>query len=85
MADITWLSHVVYCKWVLTVFSDSFSRDPYRYKIRKELFVACEGMYTGQFIYCGKKAHLTVGNVMPIGIMPEGTIISNLEEKVSVY
>merc|ERR1712077_52611 len=33
-------------------------------------------MYTGQFIYCGKRAHLTLGNVMP-----EGTIISNLEEK----
>ena len=43
-------------------------RDPYRYKIRKELFVAAEGMYTGQFIYCGKKAHLAVGNVMPIGM-----------------
>ena len=38
-------------------------------------------MYTGQFIYCGKRAQLTVGNVMPIGQMPEGTIISNLEEK----
>ena len=38
-------------------------------------------MYTGQFIYCGRKAQLTVGNVMPIGQMPEGTIISNLEEK----
>lgn len=44
-------------------------RDPYRYKIRKELFVAAEGMYTGQFIYCGKKAHLAVGNVMPIGMI----------------
>lgn len=30
-------------------------RDPYRYKTRKELFLAAEGMYTGQFIYCGKK------------------------------
>ena len=30
-------------------------RDPYRYKQRKELFVATEGMYTGQFVYCGKK------------------------------
>merc|ERR1712029_366238 len=56
-------------------------RDPYRYKTRKELFIATEGMYTGQFIYCGKKAQLTVGNVMPIGQMPGGTIISNLEEK----
>merc|ERR1712079_565563 len=56
-------------------------RDPYRYKTRKELFVAAEGVHTGQFIYCGKKAQLTVGNVTPIGQMPEGTIISNLEEK----
>ena len=38
-------------------------------------------MYTGQFVYCGKKSQLTIGNVMPIGHMPEGTIICNLEEK----
>merc|ERR1740123_1001733 len=56
-------------------------RDPYRYKMKKELFVAAEGMYTGQFVYCGKKAHLSIGNVMPIGHMPEGTIVCNLEEK----
>ena len=30
-------------------------RDPYRYKLRQETFIASEGMYTGQFIYCGKK------------------------------
>merc|ERR1711894_256178 len=56
-------------------------RDPYRYKTRKELFLACEGMYSGQFVYCGKKAALDVGNVMPIGTLPEGTIVCNLEEK----
>merc|ERR1712198_106932 len=49
--------------------------------IKKELMVAAEGMYTGQFVYCGKKAQLTIGNVMPIGNMPEGTIVCNLEEK----
>ena len=38
-------------------------------------------MHTGQFVYCGKKSQLTIGNVMPIGHMPEGTIICNLEEK----
>merc|ERR1712004_149029 len=37
--------------------------------------------YTGQFVYCGKKAHLSIGNVMPIGHMPEGTTVCNLEEK----
>jgi ribosomal protein L2 len=30
-------------------------RDPYRFKTRKELFIAPEGMYSGQFLYCGKK------------------------------
>ncbi|CAB0029742.1 unnamed protein product [Trichogramma brassicae] len=56
-------------------------RDPYKFKTRKELFIAPEGLYTGQFIYCGKKANLTIGNVMPVGTMPEGTIICNVEEK----
>jgi len=56
-------------------------RDPYRFKTRKELFIAPEGMYTGQFVYCGKKATLNIGNVIPIGTMPEGTIVCNLEEK----
>lgn len=36
-------------------------------------------MYSGQFIYCGKKATLNVGNVMPIGSIPEGTLICNVE------
>ncbi|KAE8655037.1 60S ribosomal protein L8 [Hibiscus syriacus] len=40
-------------------------RHPFRYKKQKELFVAAEGMYTGQFVYCGKKATLVVGNVLP--------------------
>lgn len=56
-------------------------KDPYRYKTRKELFIAPEGMYTGQFLYCGKKATLQIGNVMPVGTMPEGAIVCNLEEK----
>lgn len=30
-------------------------RDPYRYRLKKELFIAPEGIHTGQFIYCGKK------------------------------
>ena len=32
-------------------------RDPYHYKLRKEMFVATEGMYTGQFVYCGKRGY----------------------------
>jgi len=55
-------------------------RDPYRFKLRTQTFVATEGMYSGQFIYAGKKASLTVGNVLPLASMPEGTIICNVEE-----
>ncbi|GCC28876.1 hypothetical protein chiPu_0007310 [Chiloscyllium punctatum] len=56
-------------------------RDPYRFKRRTELFIAAEGIHTGQFIYCGKKAQLNIGNVLPVGTMPEGTIVCCLEEK----
>ena len=57
-------------------------RNPYKYKTDKELFVAAEGLYSGQFIYCGSKATLTIGNVLPVGQLPEGTVICNVEEKV---
>lgn len=35
-------------------------RDMYSYKHVKQLFIAAEGMHTGQFLYCGKKASLQV-------------------------
>jgi len=57
-------------------------KDPYRYRHNHELFIAAEGMHSGQFVYCGKKAKLSVGNVLPVGVMPEGTIICNVEDKV---
>uniref|UniRef100_A0A7S3IM92 60S ribosomal protein L8 n=1 Tax=Strombidium inclinatum TaxID=197538 RepID=A0A7S3IM92_9SPIT len=57
-------------------------RDTYRYKQRTEYFVAVEGMYTGQFVYAGSKASLSVGNVLPVNLLPEGTIVSNCEGKV---
>lgn len=57
-------------------------RDTYRYKTRYEYFIAVEGMYTGQFVYCGSKASLSVGNILPVNLMPEGTIISNCEAKM---
>jgi len=56
-------------------------RDPYRYKLRTQIFIATEGMHTGQFLYCGKKAVLTIGNTCPLGVMPEGTIVCNIEEQ----
>ncbi|GAX25092.1 large subunit ribosomal protein L8e [Fistulifera solaris] len=54
-------------------------RDAYRYQRNTELFICTEGMYTGQFIYCGKKATLSVGNVLPLSQVPEGTIVCNVE------
>ena len=69
-------------------------RDQYRYKQRTEYFIAVEGMYTGMFVYSGRKgkkfkhpnyiflAALTVGNILPVNSMPEGTIISNVEAKL---
>lgn len=57
-------------------------RDPYRYKQRTETFIATEGLSTGSFVYCGKKATLNIGNVLPISACPEGTIVCNIEEKV---
>lgn len=58
-------------------------KDPIRFKMNKELFVAVEGLHTGQFVYCGSKAQIAVGNVLPLGKMPEGTIVSMVEEKAS--
>jgi len=56
-------------------------RDAYKYKLNKEMFVAVEGLYTGQFIYCGKGAQLAIGNVMPLKQIPEGTEVAMVEDK----
>ena len=50
-------------------------RDAYRYKLRKETFIATEGMYTGQFVYCGKKGKEVV--------FPD-PFIERVQSKVSV-
>ncbi|CAL9146785.1 unnamed protein product [Musa hybrid cultivar] len=57
-------------------------RHPFRYKLQKELFIAAEGMYTGQFVYCGRKASLMVGNVLPLRSIPEGAVVCNVEHHV---
>lgn len=54
---------------------------PYRYKKITETFIANEGMYTGQFVYAGKNASLVVGNILPLSSVPEGTVVTNVEEK----
>ncbi|KAG6514160.1 hypothetical protein ZIOFF_024501 [Zingiber officinale] len=57
-------------------------RHPFRFKLQKELFIAAEGMYTGQFVYCGRKATLMVGNVLPLRSIPEGAVVCNVEHHV---
>lgn len=56
-------------------------RDPYKHKTATKYFLAAEGTYTGQYIFCGKKASVSVGNVLPIGRIPEGTTVCNIEAK----
>lgn len=56
-------------------------RNAYRYKKDTELIIAAEGMYSGQFMYCGAKAQLAIGNVLPVGEMPEGTVVCNVESQ----
>jgi large subunit ribosomal protein L8e len=56
-------------------------RDPYKYGNKAKYFLAAEGTYTGQYIFCGEKATVSVGNVLPIGKIPEGTTICNIEAK----
>nr|AEE63014.1 unknown [Dendroctonus ponderosae] len=56
-------------------------RNPYKFKMDKELMVAVEGLSTVQLVYFGKSASLVPGNVLPVGKMPEGVIVSSIEEK----
>ncbi|MGC8998567.1 MAG: 50S ribosomal protein L2 [Candidatus Bathyarchaeia archaeon] len=43
--------------------------------------VVPEGIYTGQQIQMGGKASVDVGNILPVGKIPEGTMICNIELK----
>jgi len=56
-------------------------KDPYKFKRVDSLLAAPEGMHSGQFIYAGKKAELAIGNILPAGQIPEGTVICNIEAK----
>ena len=42
--------------------------------------MAVEGLYTGQFMYAGSKA-ASVGNILPVNQLPDGTIVLNCEGK----
>eukprot|EP01006_Ploeotia_vitrea_P015882 TRINITY_DN46249_c0_g1_i1.p1 TRINITY_DN46249_c0_g1~~TRINITY_DN46249_c0_g1_i1.p1 ORF type:complete len:256 (+),score=-7.10 TRINITY_DN46249_c0_g1_i1:56-823(+) len=57
-------------------------RNAYKYKKTEVLVPAPEGLYSGQFVFSGKKAALAIGNILPIGQIPEGTVICNIESHV---
>ena len=50
-----------------------------RYGRNKQLFIAVEGLYVGQSVYVGKTAEMAIGNVVPIGTLPEGTSVCSVE------
>ena len=43
--------------------------------------VAPEGLYVGQRIEMGVSAPVSIGNVLPLGAIPEGTMICNVERR----
>jgi len=57
-------------------------KDSYRFKKINTLVAAPEGLHSGQFVFSGKKAALAIGNILPVGQIPEGTVICNIEAKV---
>merc|ERR1712187_806072 len=52
-------------------------KDPYNFKRQKTSFIAAEGIFTGQFLYCGAKANLNVGNVLPLKQCPKGPSLTS--------
>lgn len=60
-------------------------RDPYRFRLRTETFIASEGMYTGQFLYCGKKGRFTSTYNLQVNqyIQPPGLLFqASLERRM---
>lgn len=54
-------------------------RDPYKHRTITETFIAAEGIHTGMSIYVGNKAAVKIGNVLPVGQVPQGSVICNVE------
>mmetsp|Transcript_18588 Transcript_18588/g.28930 ORF Transcript_18588/g.28930 Transcript_18588/m.28930 type:complete len:257 (-) Transcript_18588:6103-6873(-) len=49
---------------------------------KKFNFLAIEGMFTGQTIFCGQKAKISLGNILPLSSIPEGLLCCNVEERI---
>ncbi|MDY0266089.1 MAG: 50S ribosomal protein L2 [Methanimicrococcus sp.] len=46
-----------------------------------QLLMACEGVAVGQTVSCGPDAEIKAGNILPLGKIPEGVLICNVEGK----
>jgi large subunit ribosomal protein L2 len=44
-----------------------------------QLMLAAEGMMVGKDLYVGPNGAFNAGNVMPLSVMPEGTLVHNIE------
>ena len=47
--------------------------------VKKDIFLAPKGLEVGNKIVSGENADIKVGNALPMGNMPEGTVIHNIE------
>ncbi|RLF21350.1 MAG: 50S ribosomal protein L2 [Thermoprotei archaeon] len=68
---------------VVEIFHDSGCNTP-RARIALEngvefIMIAPEGLIVGQTIEIGAKASIMPGNILPIGAIPEGTMVCNVE------
>merc|ERR1711907_387930 len=52
------------------------------YKHQTSIIIAVDGIYSGQLIYAGRRAKIAIGNILPLGMLPEGTLVCNLEQTV---
>jgi hypothetical protein len=61
-------------------------RNPYRFKVDKEVMVAAEGIYSGQFLYCGRKGE---SSPMPVSTgtsaIARGVVIGSLVAVAHVH
>ena len=49
-------------------------------QVRKLIRSRCCNYDNGQHIFCGKKAQIAVGNVLPLHSIPEGSLVCNVEQ-----
>ncbi|MDV0446709.1 hypothetical protein MsAg5_05610 [Methanosarcinaceae archaeon Ag5] len=48
---------------------------------KSQLIIATEGVAVGQIIECGPAAEVKAGNILPVGKIPEGILVCNIEGK----